>query len=72
MGETVGIKHPRTAIGAGGNIVKMIEPIIVALARHGEILHLAVAHMPDCGMYAPPATAWNLGFASIPNLSPDT
>ena len=53
--ETLGVEKTRAAVGADGKIVQTIEPIIVALARHRGILQSQVAHMPDCGMYAPPA-----------------
>lgn len=54
-GDTVGIKHLRAAVRAGGKIIQMVETVIRLLARHRGILHLQAAHMPHDGMYAPPA-----------------
>jgi hypothetical protein len=51
-----GVEKRRAAIGAGSKIMEMIKPVTMALAWHQEILHPAVAHMPETGMYAPPAT----------------
>jgi hypothetical protein len=50
-----GVEKRRAAIGAGSKIMEMIKPVIMALAWHKEILHPAVAHMPETGMCAPPA-----------------
>jgi hypothetical protein len=50
-----GVEKRRAAIGAGSKIMEMIKPVIRAWAWHQEILHPAVAHMPETGMYAPPA-----------------
>ena len=53
-GDTVGIKHPRAAVGAGSKMIRLVETVILLLARHRGILHLQAAHMPHNGMYAPP------------------
>ena len=45
------------ALGAGGKIVQMIQPVILTLIRKDDILHLRFAHMPNKGMCAPPAAA---------------
>lgn len=53
--KALGIEKARATIGAGSEIMEVVEPVIMLLARHGKILHLGAAHMPKNGMYAPPA-----------------
>ena len=49
------VENSRTAIGAGGKIIQVVEAVIMALARHAGMLQLETAPMPHHGMYTPPA-----------------
>lgn len=49
------VEQAGATVGAGRKIVEMMKSVIMALTRHPEILHPAVAHMPENGVYAAPA-----------------
>ncbi|MGH9352769.1 MAG: di-heme oxidoredictase family protein [Terriglobia bacterium] len=42
-------------ISAGGQKVKMVEAIVMLLARHEPILQPLLAHIANSAMYAPPS-----------------
>ena len=57
--KAVGIKPANPSVGAGGDEMQVVKPIIVTLAWHAGILPQGsvIAHIPTqaVGMYAPPA-----------------
>src|ERR1019366_7226517 len=58
--KAVGIKQASPSLGAGGDEMQVVKPIIVTLAWHAGILPQGsvIAHIPTqaVGMYAPPGT----------------
>ena len=54
--ESLGVKEANVALGAAGQIVEMVQSVIMSLAGHPvTLLPSKAAYIPKGGTYAPPA-----------------